>query len=68
MITAGGNCLQDIFFSAGETQKRNKKNKSRMHILPSLSYMLHIQYAAFIFVDSSFFFFFFYHSASPFDF
>lgn len=68
MITAGGNCLQDIFFFLPEKHRNETKNKSRMHILPSLSYMLHIQYAAFIFVDSSFFFFFFYHSASPFDF
>lgn len=68
MITAGGNCLQDIFFFCRK-HRNETKNKSRMHILPSLSYMLHIQYAAFIF-DSSFFFFFFffYHSASPFDF
>lgn len=65
MITAGGNCLQDIFFLP-EKHRNETKNKSRMHILPSLSYMLHIQYAAFIF-DSSFIFFF-YHSASPFDF
>lgn len=67
MITAGGNCLQDIFFFCRRNTETKQKNKSRMHILPSLSYMLHIQYAAFIF-DSSFFFFFFYHSASPFDF
>lgn len=48
MLTADGNCLQDIFFLP-EKHRNKTKNKSRMHILPSLSYMLHIQYAAFNF-------------------